>query len=169
LAGELIRKQLTTLGLFAVAAVAAVQIWSWAASPPPFASYALRSDGVYIEIDLRGEVFEQVCLKHGNYGSVSSTMAIPCISCVVSEETRRLIAADEGGPLRLAVWRGNYFDVYEIEMPKAVAEARINFGRTEPDSCSKSAISLARCRPADGEEDCVFEFARFPDPEIPPR
>ncbi len=74
-----------------------------------------------------------------------------------------MVAADEGGSLRLAVWRGSYFDVYEIEMPKAVAEAPIIFGRTEPEGCSKSAISLARFRPPDGEEDCVFEFARFPD------
>jgi len=148
---------------YLAAALVLAAIWFWAVAPPPLAVATKRSDGFYIKVDLGDEAFEQVCLRYAHYGSVGAPDDVPCVHCPVSPKTESLIITDEDGPLRLAVWRGRYFDVYEIEFANDAAEDVYRYEMPEPSRCSKSPISIARCQPdADGKR-CAFEFARFPE------
>jgi len=163
--GKFVRSALGYL----VAAICLVIVWFWVTSPPPFAIATKEADGYYVKIDLRDEAFEQVCLKIVHYGWVWGGDGLPCVDCPVSPDTWPLIAGDDGWPLRLAVWRGQYFDVYEIEFADDAAWGVHRYDLSEPARCSKHPISVARCQPDAAGKRCAFEFAGFSEPDGSPR
>lgn len=154
------RKLLKVLTWIAITPITIFAAWCVFGEMEYLSVIEKRPDGLYAKIDLGDMPFDQICIAHGNYGSLELTRDGQCDECTISKEGQDLIRIDEFNFLRLVVLHDGVYDVYPIEQDRETTRFVRLVDLIPPPLCARSAISVAKCAYVVGEN-CRLEFATF--------